>query len=189
MKSKRTDLEIRYILLFKLDAYNLYQRIFDRQEDYVEAFSLKRNRAVFKDVFDNRYKKASIKDLSYCTAEVIEALNSFYILVDEMYWYLKHTQDMPNMISDEIVRFCNRLRIKYETLALFVDAELTGVEAFSADFPEEIEQASDDIHNDYFTLSGEEDEVESLTDYIVDDDFQDSTEEEVMENTDDALQT
>jgi hypothetical protein len=136
VKSKRTDLEVRYILLFKLDAYNLFQRIHVRQHEYIDAFSLKRNRAVFKDIFDNRYKKASIEDLSHCTVEVVEALNSFYTLADEMYWYLKHTQDMPNMIQDEVARFSNKLKVQYETLALYVDAELTGKETFSVDFPE-----------------------------------------------------
>ena len=35
MKSKRTDLEIRYILLFKLDAKSLFDRIVERQHDYI----------------------------------------------------------------------------------------------------------------------------------------------------------
>ncbi len=186
MKSKRTDLEIRYILLFKLDAHNLYQRVFARKEDYIEAFSLKRNRAVFKDVFDNRYKKASIKDLSYCTAEVIEALDSFYNLADEMYWYLKHTQDMPNMIQDEITRYCNKLKLQYETLALFVDAELTGAETFSVDFPEDIEPAGEDYHNDSFVMDGEQSIIDSEDEYIQEEQFDDPDAEDSEENTDNA---
>ena len=178
MKSKRSDLEVRYNLLFKLDAYNLYQRVSVRQFDYIEAFSLKRNRAVFKDIFDNRYKNESIKDLSHCSVEVIESLNSFYTLVDEIYWYLKHTQDMPNMIQDEVQRYCNRLRGQYETLALFVDAELTGEETFSVDFANEIEPAPDDKDNDFFKLEGEDALVAAESEYIqdeeyIDEDFED----------------
>ncbi len=173
MKSKRSDLEIRYHLLFKLDAYNLYQRVSVRQHDYIEAFSLKRNRAVFKDIFDNRYKRASIEDLSHCSVEVIESLNSFYTLVDEIYWYLKHTQDMPNMIQDEVQRYCNRLRSQYETLALFIDAELTGEDAFAVDFKEEIEPADHDKDNDYFMLEGEEAAIAEESDYIQDEQYQD----------------
>lgn len=186
MKSKISELEIRYNLLFKLDAYNLYQRIAVRQNDYVEAFSLKRNRAVFKDIFDNRYKKASIEDLSHCSAEVIEALNSFYTLADEIYWYLKHTQDMPNMIQDEVQRYCNKLKVQYETLALFIDAELTGKEKFSVDFPEEIEPASDDIHNDHFVMAGEAFIEEEQEEYIQEEQFPDPDLDESEENTDDA---
>ena len=57
MKSKRSDLEVRYLLLFKLDAQNLFNRVVMRQHEYIEAFSLKRNRAVFRDIFENRYSK------------------------------------------------------------------------------------------------------------------------------------
>lgn len=187
MKSKRTELEVRYNLLFKLDAYNLFQRINERQSDYIDAFSLKRNRAVFKDIFDNRYKKASIHDLSHCSAEVIEALNSFYNLADEMYWYLKHTQDMPNMIQDEVARFASKLKTQYETLALYVDAELTGKEAFSVDFQEEIDPASEDIHNDHFILDGENLLTQESEEYIQEEVYAD-LDENNEENTDDAPQ-
>jgi type IV secretory pathway VirD2 relaxase len=128
MKSKRSDLELRYILLFKLDAKNLYHRITSRRHEYVEIFSLKRNRAIFKDVFEHRYSKASIQDLSHCSIEIIESLDSFYQAVDEIYWYLKHTQDMPNTIEDEIHRRINALKRQYEMLTLYIDAELTGSE-------------------------------------------------------------
>jgi hypothetical protein len=188
VKSKRTDLEVRYILLFKLDAYNLFQRIHERQHEYIDAFSLKRNRAVFKDIFDNRYKKTSILDLSHCTPEIIEALNSFYTLADEMYWYLKHTQDMPNMIQDEVSRFSNKLRLQYDTLALYIDAELTGEEVFSVDFPEDIKPASDDVHNDQFTLNGEEDLIEESEEYLHEEIYPDLDGEDSEENIDNAAQ-
>ena len=92
----------------------------------IEAFSLKRDRDVFKDVFTNRYAHASVNDLSHCPIEVIEALNSFYTIADEIYWYLKHTQDMPNMIEDEISRLLHKLKGQYDMLCLYIDAELAG---------------------------------------------------------------
>lgn len=166
MKSKRTDLEIRYILLFKLDAKSLFDRIVERQHDYIEAFSLKRNRSVFRDIFENRYSKATIKDLSYCTAEVIESLHSFYTLADEIYWYLKHTQDMPNMIEDEVHRKINQLRRQYEMLSLYIDAELSGSETESVDSFEQISPSEEDIHNDSFELDGESLEFEEAQNYL-----------------------
>lgn len=155
MKSKRSDLEIRYILLFKLDARNLLNRIIYRKDEYIEAFSLKRNRSVFRDIFENRYSKATIKDLSYCTTEVIEALSSFYELADEIYWYLKHTQDMPNMIEDETQRRINVLSRQFDLLNLYIDAELSGTEQFDIDTFDEIEPAGEDNHSDSFELDGE----------------------------------
>lgn len=129
MKSSRTETEQRYLLLFKLDAANLFERIYDRRHDYIEVFSLKRNRAVFKDIFSNRYERASVTDLSHCTVEVIEALNQFYKNADNLFWYLKHTQDMPNTIEDEVQRKVARLKRDYEMLALYIDAELSGTGA------------------------------------------------------------
>ena len=186
MKSKRSDLEIRYLLLFKLDAYNLYQRVAVRQEDYVHAFSLKRNRAVFKDIFDCRFRQSTIFDLSHCTPEVIEALNSFYNLTDEMYWYLKHTQDMPNMITDEVARFSVKIRVQYEKLALFIDAELTGQETFSVDFEQEIEPAGEDNHNDHFMLGGELEFAEASEEYLQEEQYLEDDGEDSEENTDNA---
>jgi len=177
MKSKRTDLEIRYILLFKLDAKSLFDRIVERQHDYIEAFSLKRNRSVFRDIFENRYSKATIKDLSFCTSEVIESLHSFYTLADEIYWYLKHTQDMPNMIEDEVHRKINQLRRQYEMLSLYVDAELSGSESEEVDSFEQISPSDDDIHNDSFELEGEAIEFNEALEYLQQEEYPDPDEE------------
>lgn len=162
MKSNRTDLEQRYLLLFKIDAYNLFERIYERRHDYVEAFSLKRNRGVFKDVFESRYHKASVHDLSHCTVEVIEALNQFYKNADNLYWYLKHTQDMPNTIEDEIQRKVNKLRRDYEMLSLYIDAELGGAS--------NTEVSSDEVvfgdDGEPFQIEGETQQIESESEYI-----------------------
>ncbi len=166
MKSKRSDLEIRYILLFKLDAQNLFNRIVLRQHDYIEAFSLKRNRAVFRDVFDNRYAKATIHDIAYCSPEIIEALNSFYQLADEIYWYLKHTQDMPNMIEDEVQRMVNRLKSQYELLTLYIDAELSGTGQEEIFEQGDISPADDDVHSDSFEMQGEASQREQDAQYL-----------------------
>lgn len=155
MKSKRSDLELRYILLFKLDARNLYNRIVKRRHEYVEIFSLKRNRAIFKEIFENRYSKSTIEDLSHCSIEVIESLDSFYCAVDEIYWYLKTTQDMPNTIEDEVNRRINALGRQYDMLSLYVDAELTGSDQEQIETFDEISPAPDDIHNDSFQMNGE----------------------------------
>tara|TARA_Y100000385_G_C12840705_1_gene528674 strand:+ start:91 stop:639 length:549 start_codon:yes stop_codon:yes gene_type:complete len=178
MKSKRTDLELRYILLFKLDARNLYNRIVKRRHEYVEIFSLKRNRAIFKEIFDNRYSKSSTKDLSYCSIEVIESLDSFYTAVDEIYWYLKTTQDMPNTIEDEVHRRINSLARQYDMLSLYIDAVLTGSDQTSIESFDELSPASEDIHNDSFQMDGEAQEEADEEEYIQPEQYPDLDEEE-----------
>lgn len=173
MKSKRSDLELRYILLYKLDSKNLYERVVNRRVDYIEVFSLKRNRAVFKEIFENRYSKSSIKDLSHCSVEIIESLDSFYKACDEIYWYLKHTQDMPNTIEDEINRRINALKRQYDMLNLYIDAELSGNSQTSIDSFEELSPADDDIHNDSFQMDGEAQIYEQSEEFLQPEEYPD----------------
>lgn len=133
MKSKQDEISQRYLLLFKIDAKNLFERIKFRKKEYVEVFALKRTRRHFKEIFFNRYSKATVHDLTHCPVEVIESLNSFHQQVDDLFWYLSHTEDMPNTIEDEIQRKCNRLERAYETLSLYIDAELSGENASSVE--------------------------------------------------------
>ncbi len=163
------------MLLFKMDATNLFERISSRQHEYIEIFSLKRSRSVFKDIFDNRYSKASIYDLSHCPAEVLEALDQFYTKVDDLYWYLKHTQDMPNTIEDEVSRKIARLGKLYDQLALYIDAELGGMDyeqVSTDDIP------SDDIHHDSFTTAGEKALEESQEEYLQPEEYPEPEEDE-----------
>lgn len=175
MKSKHPEINQRYMLLFKLDAKNLYERVKERQREYIEIFSLKRSRSVFKDIFENRYAKASAFDLSHCAQEVIEAMDQFYTAVDRLYWYLKYTQDMPTTVEDEVSRKVARLGRLYEQLALFIDAELSGGgDPFEAKTYEDI--PSDDIHHDHFALDGEKRAEEAKDEFIQPEDFPDPEE-------------
>lgn len=181
MKTKYSDLEQRYLLLFKLDAKNLFNRIYNRREDYVEIFSLKRTRAVFKEIFTCRYEKSSMFDLSHLPIEVIETLEKFHTNVDEIYWYLKHTQDMPNTIEDEITRRVASLKRHYEMLELYVDAALTGEdnEPQEANSFEEISHT--DSHYDHFQLDGELQVQEEELEFIQPEYYPDPDEDESEE--------
>lgn len=173
MKNAHSELSERFLILFKLDAKNLFDRISDRRSDYIETFSLKRNRGVFKEVFENRYTKASINDLSHCPLEVIEVLNSFYIEVDKLYWYLKTTQDMPNTIEDEVTRKVSKIGVLYNQVELFVDGELSGLEV---NLDETIEP--NNIHDLELKLEGEQAKQESSGEFIQDEQYPDFTEDE-----------
>lgn len=124
MKSKNSEVAERILLLFKLDANNLFNRIKDRKSEYLEIFALRRTREHFPKIFNNRYDSTTIMDLAYCSTELIATLDQYYTLVEEMSWYLFQTEDMPNTVEDYINRKIARMGKLLSTLNLFLDAEL-----------------------------------------------------------------
>lgn len=182
MKTRYSELEQRYLLLFKIDAKNLFDRIYNRREDYIEIFSLKRNRSVFREIFSSRYEKASMFDLSHCPAEVIETLNQFHNNADQIYWYLKHTQDMPNTIEDEITRKVASLKKNYEMLELYVDAALSGEDEPTDEVYSFDEIPHTDSHEEYFHLDGELKDIEQELEFIQPEVYSDLDEEDHEED-------
>lgn len=124
MKIKISEDTQRMLMLLKLDARRLFERIKYRAPEYMYDFSLKRSRDHFPEIFTNRYDSVSIKDLMLCSQEVIAGLDQFYSKVDEMRWYLNHTQDMPNRVEDKIQAHIRELERLYETLNLYIDVEM-----------------------------------------------------------------
>ena len=124
MKSKVSEDTQRMLMLLKLDAKRLFERIKFRAPEYMYEFSLKRSRDHFPAVFNNRYDQTTIKELMLCGQEVIAGLDLFYTKVDEMRWYLNHTQDMPNRVEDKIHSHIRELEKYFETLNLYIDVEM-----------------------------------------------------------------
>ncbi len=124
MKSKVDDLSQKYLLLIKLDAKRLFERLMVRKEEYLAIFSIKRTRDHFGEIFKNRFKHLRINELVHCGEETMIALDLFYTLVDEMQWYLGHTEDMPNTVEDLMNTNIRQLEKYYNTLELHIDAEL-----------------------------------------------------------------
>lgn len=124
MKIKISEETQRMLMLLKLDAKRLFERIKYRAPEYMYEFSLKRSRDHFPAVFNNRYETATIRDLMLCGQEVIAGLDQFYSLVDEMRWYLNHTQDMPNRMEDKVRSYTRELEKLFETLNLYIDVEM-----------------------------------------------------------------
>jgi uncharacterized coiled-coil DUF342 family protein len=87
-------------------------------------FSLKRTRDHFPAVFKNRYDETKIAELLLCGPEVIAGLDQFYTKVDEIRWYLNHTQDMPNRVEDKLHSHIRELEKLFETLNLYIDVEM-----------------------------------------------------------------
>ena len=152
MKSKNTEATQRVLLLLKLDANNLFDRIKSRKSEYLEIFALRRTREHFPMIFNNRYQGTSIMDLSHCSPELIQTLDQFYRPVEEMSWYLFQTEDMPNTVEDYITRKIARMEKLLGTLNLFLDAEL-GIDPDATKEPEKtyfIDQPASDPFEDDF---------------------------------------
>ncbi|MBY0413126.1 MAG: hypothetical protein K2Q18_03125 [Bdellovibrionales bacterium] len=124
MKVKISEDTQRMLMLLKLDAKRLFERIKYRSPEYMYEFSLKRTRDHFPAVFTNRYDSITIKELMVCGQEVIVGLDQFYTKVDEMRWYLNHTQDMPNRVEDKVFLFARELEKLLDTLNLYIDVEM-----------------------------------------------------------------
>ncbi len=123
---KRDEEKERIILLLKIDANNLFRRIKDRKNEYLEIFSLRRTRSHFPMIFRNRFETTTVNDLAHCGPELILLLNEFYTLAEEMNWYLYETQDLPNTVENFILRKIARMEKVLGSLNLFFDAEMGG---------------------------------------------------------------
>lgn len=132
MKSKNDEATLRVLMLLKIDANNLFNRIKTRKSDYLEIFALRRTREHFLMVFTNRYESTSISELTHCSTELITTLDQFYTHAEEMNWYLFRTEDMPNTVEDYIDRRIRRMEKLLSTLNLYLDAEL-GIETDTLD--------------------------------------------------------
>lgn len=124
MKSKNEELPVRILMLLKLDAKNLFHRIKFRRVEYIDLFAAKRIREHFRDIFFNRYESTTIKELINCSVETITALDQFYSEAEELHWYLKHTEDMPITIDDNLTRAIKKIENYLDTLNLYLDADL-----------------------------------------------------------------
>ncbi|MFZ4713939.1 MAG: hypothetical protein ACOYL6_09520 [Bacteriovoracaceae bacterium] len=124
MQTKEQEIAQRVLMLLKLDSKNLFHRLSDRKREYMEVFSQKRTRSHFEEIFHTRYPEAGLKELMHCSLDTIAALDQFYTEVEEMFWYVMHTEDMPITVEDNASRYVKRLENYYQTLHLYLDAEL-----------------------------------------------------------------
>lgn len=114
----------RILTLLKIDANNLFNRLKSRENEYLAIFSQKRTRDHFKEIFISKYPSISMGDLKYCSEDVIISLDAFYTKVDDMRWYLYHTDDMPVTVDDNVRHFLRELKELYSNLMLYLQAEL-----------------------------------------------------------------
>lgn len=147
MKSKNEELSVKVLMLLKLDAKNLFHRVKFRRVEYIDIFAAKRMREHFKDIFFTRYDSTTIKELINCSVDTITALDQFYTEVEELHWYLKHTEDMPVTIDDNLTRSIRKIENHLATLNLYLDAELGINQEEEAVVTEEVPGESPTISN------------------------------------------
>lgn len=157
MKSSLDEQSQKYLILVKLDATSLLDRIKNRKNIYLETFSLKRDRRIFDIIFKNRYQKTTMFDLSHIPVEIIELSEDFYSSADELYWYLMNTQDMPNTIEDELIRHIHKLSVKYDVLCSYINAELSGTPLDEVEDTREIFDNTSEFTN--FLTEGEKEAI------------------------------
>lgn len=83
-----------------LDAHNLYQRVDARKSEALYVFSSKRAREHFEKLFRSKYYDLSIEAMAMLEPTTISLLNEFYEKMDDLKWYLMHTEDMVTLIED-----------------------------------------------------------------------------------------
>lgn len=126
--AKPSEEALRLLVILKNDAKRLYERIRYREIEYLQILSLKRTRDHFKDIFSSLYFTISVDNLKLCSQDVIVALDNFYTKVENMRWYVNHTEDMPAMIEDKVAIYIAQITTLYETLELYLNAEIGVVE-------------------------------------------------------------
>ncbi len=114
----------KYVMLIKYDVTDLFERLKFRRKEYLQVFAQKRTRDHFKEIFFSRYNQLSIQELSILGTETISTLHNFYKEVENLYWYIMHTEEMPNSVGDYFQRVIRNLEQEYQMAQLYLDADL-----------------------------------------------------------------
>ncbi len=130
----------RVLLLLKLDAQHLYERVQLRAPEYMLIFSMKRTKDHFKEIFRYRYPEATLSELKLLSSELIIALDEFYTSIEHIQWHLTYTEDMPKTVEDWLYRHLAKLEKKYFNLEMYINAEYSDEEVVDAE-PEIEEEA------------------------------------------------
>ncbi|WP_412474449.1 hypothetical protein [Halobacteriovorax sp. YZS-2-1] len=85
---------------------------------------MKRTREHFNAVFRSNFKTITVQQLMLLSEELIINLEDFYNTIDDMHWYLVHTEDMPATIEDRVHAMVRDVKNKYDQLNLYLNAEL-----------------------------------------------------------------
>ncbi|MFG1500673.1 hypothetical protein ABMA70_10750 [Halobacteriovorax sp. XZX-3] len=114
----------RLLIILRQDAARLADKIIHREREYLQILSMKRTREHFNAIFRSNFKTITVAQLMLLSEELIINLEDFYNTVDDLHWYLAHTEDMPATIEDKVHAMVKMVKNKYEQLNLYLNAEL-----------------------------------------------------------------
>lgn len=112
------------LVIIRLDAQRVFERIKYREAEYMHFFSAKRTREHFASIFKNRFDSFTVENLLHCGEEVIVGIDQFYNSVDELRWYLMVTEDMPGKVQEIVSQSIGEIEEAYNLLQLYISVEL-----------------------------------------------------------------
>lgn len=114
----------RILIILRADAQDLFRRLDVHLRESVSILNLKRTREHFRDLFKSRFHTFTAGELKLIDEATIVAVTEFYREIDELHWFLTHTQDQPQMILDRCEKALKIVRTHFDTLILHLEAEL-----------------------------------------------------------------
>jgi hypothetical protein len=116
--------DLKMLVIIRLDAQRVFERIKYREAEYMHYFSAKRTREHFASIFKNRFDSFTVENLLHCGEEVIVGIDQFYNCVDELRWYLMVTEDMPGKVQEYVSGSISQIEEAYNLLQLYISVEL-----------------------------------------------------------------
>ena len=116
--------DLKMLVIIRLDAQRVFERIKYREAEYMHFFSAKRTREHFASIFKNRFDSFTVENLLHCGEEVIVGIDQFYNSVDELRWYLMVTEDMPGKVQEIVSQSIGEIEEAYNLLQLYISVEL-----------------------------------------------------------------
>lgn len=116
--------DLKMLVIIRLDAQRVFERIKYREAEYMHYFSAKRTRDHFISIFKNRFDSFTVENLLHCGEEVIVGIDQFYSKVDELRWYLMVTEDMPGKVQEYVSASIRDIEEAYNLLQLYISVEL-----------------------------------------------------------------
>ena len=118
----------RILAIVATDAANVMRRLDRRRDDMVEFFGRKRDRSALVDPLHSWMKTADFQAIREFTTTQLVAVNAFYEELDDLVWYLRHTDDMPGTLATRLDAHLETLHAKHERMQRATGLAPTGID-------------------------------------------------------------
>ena len=83
-KNNRDSETSKILLMLKLNANRVYNRIDLRMPEYLDDFAMKRTRKYFPEVFNHKFNEVQLETLAKADTETIIALENYFNKVEQI---------------------------------------------------------------------------------------------------------